>query len=283
MEISSTYNYSPPVDQLLTYGEAEVVEAKDWPDYLELGFGPEHAPELIRMVINEQLNRPNSENLNVWPAIHAWRALGQLHAEAAIEPLLSLFDPMEHSGWVTEEVPDVLGMIGPAALPILAAYIADDSHHEWARVTAVDCVEKIEEYSPEARSACVEILSKQLEQFQKTDYELNAALIRSLVDLKVVEAAPLMKRAWDADAVEPFLMGDWEGIEEALGLLSPEELEQLQQRRLERQNALFSSSPFSQQDVEYSASGSHGRGTANKKARHKNKVAKQSRKKNRKR
>ena len=83
----STANYPPPVDKLLTFGECS--PSPEWPDYLALGLGSEHVPDLIRMAIDEELNQAASDSLEVWAPVHAWRALGQLHAEAAIEPLLS--------------------------------------------------------------------------------------------------------------------------------------------------------------------------------------------------
>jgi hypothetical protein len=60
------------------------------PDYLALGLGPEHIPDLIRMATDEELNQADSESLKVWANVHAWRVLGQLRAAAAIEPLFSL-------------------------------------------------------------------------------------------------------------------------------------------------------------------------------------------------
>src|ERR1700738_4886085 len=115
METVNTNSYSPPVDQLLTYGEGHLGSPDKWPNYLELGLGQEHIPDLIRMATDEQLNRADPDTLEVWAPTHPWRALGQLHAEAAIEPLLSLFEALEDDDWVKDELPSVFGMIGPAA------------------------------------------------------------------------------------------------------------------------------------------------------------------------
>ncbi len=49
MESIHINTYAPPVDQLLTYGEAHLVSPDEWPNYLELGFGPERIPDLTRM------------------------------------------------------------------------------------------------------------------------------------------------------------------------------------------------------------------------------------------
>ena len=77
-------SYAPPVDKLLTYGDAHEHGGKPqaWPEYLELGIGPEHIPDLIRMATDEELRWADSESLEVWAPIHAWRTLGALHAEA---------------------------------------------------------------------------------------------------------------------------------------------------------------------------------------------------------
>src|SRR5205807_1216299 len=125
-------SYSPPADKLLTYGDAHEHggNPQDWPQYLELGIGPEHIPDLIRMATDEELRWADSESLEVWAPIHAWRTLGALHAEEAIEPLLSLLKDVDENDddWVLEEMPEVYGRIGPAAIPALAAYMADTTH-----------------------------------------------------------------------------------------------------------------------------------------------------------
>jgi hypothetical protein len=41
--------YTSPVDKLLTLGKSESTAPYSWPNYLELGLGPQHIPELISM------------------------------------------------------------------------------------------------------------------------------------------------------------------------------------------------------------------------------------------
>src|SRR5262249_56731171 len=89
---SSTY--PPPVDQLLTVGDCQ--KLTEWPNYLELGLGLEHAPDLVRMAMDEGLNYADSDSLEVWAPVHAWRALGQLHAESAVPPPIT-FVPSQDS------------------------------------------------------------------------------------------------------------------------------------------------------------------------------------------
>ena len=279
-EIDRTSSYPSPVDRLLTYGEADVVEADDWPNYLELGLGPEHIPDLIRMATDEKLNKADPDSLESWAPIHAWRALGQLRAEAAIEPLLSLFDKLEDSEWVAEELPEVLGMIGPAALPALAAYMADRSHKRWPLINASSGVQAIARRWPEARSESIAILSKQLEQFAENDPEFNAFLILDLVHLGAKEAAPLMEQAFAADRVENFVMGNWDDVQVRLGLKSAEEVEQ---KRSERRAEMAPRWIPSEVTVPQDSSQPRRRSEASQRKKAKNKMVKQSRKKNRKR
>jgi hypothetical protein len=209
-------SYSFPVSRLLTFGD--VRDFRAWPNYLDLGLEPEHVPELIEMATDEELNWADSESLEVWAPIHAWRALGQLRATAAIEPLLHLFHELEDSDWPGEELPDVYGMIGRTAVPALTRYLDDASHGLWPRVTAAHSLERIAAGDPSARDECVTALSRELERFTENDPILNGFLISYLVYLQAVEAAPLMERAFAADHVDTSIRGDWEDVQVDLGL-----------------------------------------------------------------
>ena len=211
-------SYPPPVDKLLTYGKPELSEAEDWPNYLELGFTPEHIPDLIRMGTDKELNKADPESLEVWGPVHAWRTLGQLHAETAVEPLLHLYEEMSDDDWIVSELPRVYGMIGPAAIPILKAYVADASHDESARINAQTGLEEIGTMHPDARNECIAALSQQLELFEENDPRLNGYLIASLVGLEALEEVPLIERAFAADRVDESIVGDWDDVQVELGL-----------------------------------------------------------------
>src|SRR4051795_4209341 len=116
-------NYSPPVDQLLKLGPPDKPPGKV--DYAALGIGPQHVPDLIRMLTDENLSVTDPE----WYAQnHAWRALAQLKAREAIEALLDLAAENADAGndwsdWITDEVPGVLGGFGPQVIPLVLARI----------------------------------------------------------------------------------------------------------------------------------------------------------------
>src|SRR5260370_21916606 len=208
----NTTTYTSPVDKLLTLGEAEFVLQEKWPDYPEIGLGPEHIPELIRMATDRELRNIEAEEAEeedpeFWASIHAIRALGQLHAEAAIEPLVNLLPELKDDEWMLEELPSVYGLIGPAAVPALEAYLSDSSHEMYSRSYAANGLVEIGERHPESRSECIAAISKQLEAFEENDYELNAFLISDLSHLKAVETLPLIERAFAADRVDEFVIG----------------------------------------------------------------------------
>jgi hypothetical protein len=283
-----TNNYAPPVNQLLAYEDARIVLPDKWPNYLELGLSSEQIPDLIRMATDEGLHGADLESLAASAPIHAWRALGQLRAEEAIEPLLSLFDAetVDEGEWAMEELPNVFAMIGPATLPALAAYIADDVLHDKdARLSAIPSIEQIAARWPEARPACIELLTKQLERFEENELDINAFLILGFMEMRASEAAPLIERVFAARCVDSKAWGDWKGVQFALGLLSAEEVEEveeLEQRRAKRDAISLSLAPLVQITLPLPSSEERRRHEASHK-KAKGKMMKQSRKKNRKR
>jgi hypothetical protein len=235
----TTEQYASPVSKLLTLGDPR--EMEPWPSYRALGLGPEHVPELIRMMLDEELYWSDRDSDQVWAPIHAWRALGQLRAEEAVEPLTrTLFwvDAYDDD-WVVDEMPKVFGLIGPPAIPALVDYLDDDEHGLFARITAASGLREIAERHPEARDICVTALMETLECFNEFDPDLNGFLISFLVGLEATEAAPLIEQAFAAGQVELTIRGDWEDIQAELGLIEREsdlarDLAEANKRRVRR-------------------------------------------------
>lgn len=219
----STRGRSPLMEKLLALGEPEI--KRHWLDCAELGIGPEHVEELIELALDEELNCAPSDSREVWVPVHAWRALGQLRAAAAVEPLTQLLRRIDEDDddWVGEELPRVFGMIGPPAISPLSEYLRASDHSVYARVAAVHGLQLVGSGHPEVRDEVVAILSSQLAAFKANDPSLNGFLISRLIDLHAVEAAPLMKQAFDADSVDLFVLGDWEDAQIELGLKSARE------------------------------------------------------------
>jgi hypothetical protein len=216
-------DYPFPVSRLLTLGDGR--EMRPWPDYPALGIGLEHVPDLVHMIQDEALHRAPSERLEVWAPVHAWRTLGQLGAEAAIEPLIGLLEQIDqdYEEWIADEVPEVLGLIGPAAVPRLTECLTTPHEGMWAQTTAAFALAEIGQRHPETRDDCVVALTRGLAAFASQDPGLNGFLIGALVDLDGVEAAPLMENAFAAHRVDPMILGDWADVQVQLGLLEERE------------------------------------------------------------
>ena len=254
--------YSPPVDRLLSLGEPSM--EVNWVEHLEYKFEPEHIPMLIQMATDDDLFAAPSESKEVWAPIHAWRALAQLRAEAAIEPLLSILCRIDRydDDWANEELPVIFSMIGPAAVPGLHKYLADPSRGEYARIAAVASLQEMVKKYPEARDACVAALMAQLEQYPSNTGGMNGFLILALAEMRVTEALPLIEQAFSENCVDEFVMGDWEDVQIEFGLKEKRETPKLSL-----------SSGRSEPDFSHSAS---------KTTKAKRKLKKKSRKKNRK-
>lgn len=216
-------DFSAPVLALISLGEKSA-RVSQWRNYLELGLTVEHVPELLRILDNITDFWPEVDVFNApesYAPIHAWRALGQLKAELAIPSLVRLivWNEDENADWIMEDIPAVLGMIGPASIPPLRDYLLKPDKFEWASVTMAHSLAEIGNQNPEYRNACLDALQASLEQYADNGETINAFLIDYLAELKAVEAAPLVERAYQADAVDISVLGDFEDFQILVGLL----------------------------------------------------------------
>jgi hypothetical protein len=169
------------------------------------------------MATDLELWELESAGLEIWAPIHAWRSLGQRHAEAAIEPLIELLK-LEDNDWVSIELPRVFAMIGSAAIAPLSTFLMNPSAKEWEGMYAADSLKEIADNHPEHQQDCVDAMIQRLESFSEDEEDLNGGLINNLVDLKAVAAAPLMEKVFSAEAVDEFFTGTWATVQIDLGL-----------------------------------------------------------------
>lgn len=214
-----TTNYLPPVDRLLRLG-AEPALRRRWPDYRTLGLEERHAPALVRMATDPALHVGAERGAAAWAPVHAWRALAQLGASSAAEPLLALLEREEESEWVQAEIPSVLGMIGPAALPGATLLLFDEQRPDPLRMTAAVTIANVAAEHPDRRAEAAALLSTQLGDWAHQGRLLNAVLIDELVALGETAAAPVMEAAFAANAVRTDVCGDWQDAQVGLGLLA---------------------------------------------------------------
>lgn len=288
METTNT-TYPAPVDTLLTVGTADVETVADWPNHLNSGIGPEHIPDLIRMAKDESLRYKyfddeaypdfnEDEHPEYWAPIHAVHTLGALHAASASEALLPLFDEAIkfEDEWMSEDLPEAYGMFGPEAIPALTSYIAEPGHDYYATGYAIEALKYISTSYPEARADVSAALIKHLELFMENSNEINADLIAALASLKVVEAAPVIERAYAADKVDILFSGDWDEVQVQLGLQTTQQLDD--KRRTEWAEEVARQEKENAGNIGTSTHFHPNKQTTKKKA--KEKMAKASRKKN---
>jgi hypothetical protein len=217
--------YPPPVHQLLSLGEPEE-GVRDWRDYRALGLADEHVPALLELLEDPRLSwmewSEGDDQAPHWAPMHAWRALGQLGAPSAVEPLLRVLLRDEDDDWALSEIPRVLAMVGPTARPAVRDALPEAARRPepWSAGTLGSALVHIARGSPEMREDAVAALTRQLRTWPDQSAELNAFLIGDLTDLHAVEAAPLMREAFEAGVVDESVVGDWEDVQVELGLLA---------------------------------------------------------------
>lgn len=223
IEYESTFmqarNYTSPLDRLLQYGEPSTIQK--WQDYSEIGIGMEHIRDLIDMLTDEDLNWADADSQEVWAPVHAWRALGQLRATEAIEPLiqqLDLIDDEEGDDWIGEEFPQVFAMIGPSAIDPLEEYLANSDNGLFSRICAAYSLASIGEAHPASTEKCQKAITIVLEGFSRNDPDLNGFLISYLVDLKAVDSLNTIREAYQQGCVDIGVLGDLEDAEVLLGV-----------------------------------------------------------------
>ena len=212
--------YQPPLDKLLTLGEPPRGDTQI--DYSTYGILRQHVPALIRMALDEELHTGPADSPIIWAPLHAWSALAQLRAKEAAVPLLKLLRKIDEDGddFISEELPNVFAKIGPTAISPLVEYLANPSHGPWARTCAADALGKLGEQHPTARVECITHLVKQLQRLSGQPEIVNGGIVSSLLDLKAVEAAPAIEKAFAAGVVDELHVGDWEEAQIELGLKS---------------------------------------------------------------
>ena len=245
--MTSRTSYQTPVDKLLTFGNCYNY-GNQWRDYItELVLGPQHIPDLIQMAVDGELYGVDSGDFKNWAPVHAWRALAQLSAKEAIEPLITLFHQREDCDLVSEEMPKVFGRLGAMAIPYLQTYLADPSHGLFPRIAATNSLEEIANHHPTARSQSIGVLTQQLKLFNQNPAELNGFLVASLTHLQAKESALVIKSAFETasnvgETVPEDITGTWDEVKQALGV-NDDELKLLENVSLDDEERVSISKP----------------------------------------
>lgn len=219
-------SYPPPVDRLLTIGEPEFsCHPETWLDYpAEYRLGSRDIPALHQMASDHHLWEASSEEPRAWAPIHAVRALGQLKAKEAIGLLIDLSQRYSEDDWLSNSLPSVFSMIGPAALPaVWASFDGSDGEESW-RFGDLEALEAIAKQHPTTRPEIVAGLLHRLENFATQSADLNGFLIDTLVGLDAREGLALVRQVYDVDRVDPNC-ASWHEVRQHFGVTGPDPLD----------------------------------------------------------
>jgi hypothetical protein len=205
--------YPEPVDALRRLGHPDDAESERQRSALELT--QEHVPDLVRMARDRALYAAAIEDLEGWAPIHAIYALQALDVSQVVEQLIPLFDV--ENEWYDSELPRLVASAGVAALEPARRYFLDETRWYFARTRIADVFEHVGKNDPELRPKAIEMLSEALQNYARNDEMLNGFIIDSLVELKAEEALPLIRQAFEANAVDESVRGDWEAIMRDMG------------------------------------------------------------------
>lgn len=229
-------------------------KVENWRDYVaDSGVTPDDIPVLMRLA-RDWLDRtewPEGDE-SVFYSVHAWRALAQVGDEKTVPFFLDLLDPLDkvHDDWFLEDFSRCLSLIGPAALPSLERYLAED-HRDFAKVAVTRALSHIGTRHAEAAGECIAAAGRRLREYESNTDTVNTFLIDALMDLKGTSEADAIERAFAADRVDVTVAGNWDCVSQDMGiegqglvpkhlaekdvpLISPEAI----RREVERQRAL---------------------------------------------
>ena len=197
--------YPEALAGLLSLGKpTDDTRYQEWAEQLK-----DHAPDLIRMVLDEDLNQRMEDDPAVWAPLHAMQILGALGAEAATQPLTACLD--WHDDWVSGALPKVYAGIGPSAIPVLQAYLEDSTHDQFGRAKASESLAAIAQAHPAVQKAIVAYLTAFLDRpsadDSATEEDVTTFVIGDLADLGDPSAYPAIKRAYDENRVDPQVIG----------------------------------------------------------------------------
>jgi len=210
---------NPKIQTLLTLGTPP--NERNWPDYLaKYGFTGEDVPALLALFADESINALDSDRPEVWAPLYAWRILGQLGSEQAIGPMVRSFDTLHEDDSALSELPGVIGMIGPAAIPVLAEYWRQPGKGEFSYVMAMDALCEIAKQHPPSREKVIDIYIDYMDKPDTQADALNGLLMACLMDLKATEAIDAIRRMFAFNCVDISCAGDLEKVEIELGFRS---------------------------------------------------------------
>lgn len=235
------------LDALIALDKPENQKVENWPDYVkQLGLKEKDIEDLVAIATHEAL----TDDGDTWFApVHAWRALGQMRAKAAIEPLISTFN--WDMDWAWEELLDVYTLIGADALPALAkALKPTQAGGGESSISLAESMSRIGKLSEAARTEAIALLVEILGDRQTYDRKANGGIVFALLELKAVEAEKVLEEAHAGDRVDTSHCGSWAAVQVSLGLRDRSEFTAEELKPLYKDQPLFFRSLQEQQRLQ---------------------------------
>src|SRR3990167_8988303 len=189
-----------------------------WPDYVqEYSLDASDIPDLITYITDKTFldSRPSSRKF--WAPVHAWRALGQLQAQAALAPLLQLMPAWLEDDYAIAEIPQVLGMLGAVTIEPAQAFLLADDEDETQRIMGMDALVEVAKRHPQEKPRVLAILSRYRDAPDPAATGLNGLLVIQLAGLGAVDFWPRLAALFEQGWVDTSLL-DQEDAEIEFGL-----------------------------------------------------------------
>lgn len=211
------YSDYPKIQPLLKLGRPHG-RYNIWPDYIaQYGFTLDDVPSLLTLFGDDEINSLGSSRLEIWAPLYAWRILGQLRSEEAIEPIIASFDTLFDDDYALSELGVALGLIGSKAIQPLTDHLQQAGKDEFSYVLAIDALGEIAKAHPACRTEVLEVYREYMARPIETAYALNGLLIVRLLDLDATETIDEIRRLFNRGCVDITCAGDLEEVEIILG------------------------------------------------------------------
>jgi hypothetical protein len=230
------FHYPPHLVRLITLGEEkrhgeQRLSEKDRPGdyYRKLGITPSDIPAPMRMYHDPEIIYMQNHGNRlpaVWARFHVLRALVELRAPGIAQILLdNLRNSDDDDEIAIEDSIDLIPKLDEDQCSLAIAALRDnvnagDSSGDYDRFsnTLPEMAEKIVDYHPNLRAACLDAVRKQLENHPVNDHLYNGFLVSALIHCEAVESIALIEQAYTAGNVDLTICGDLEDVQLSLGL-----------------------------------------------------------------
>ncbi len=210
---------NPKIQTLLKLGEPET-NYRSCPDYVgRYGFTLDDVPSLLMLYSDDEINSLDSHRAEVWAPLYAWRILGQLRSEQAIQPIIASFDTLFDDDCAQSELGIALGLIGPKAIEPLERYLqqADKDRDEFSYALASESLCEIAKAHPDSRAQVMQVYRDYMANPIESMHALNGLLVGDLMELDATEAIDDIRRLFARGCVDISCAGDLEDVEIELG------------------------------------------------------------------